>query len=535
MKTRERFNPMFHWNSISVGLPFFVIVSLLLPANLDAQVDKSTPKNKAVKKNDSEDKDKEKPSEKKPEYLLIRGADILTVTQGRIRQGSILVKDGKIEAVGKSIDVPEGAEILDASGKTICPGFVAITMSGIGIRSTPSGSNKLQDAIDPYDQNMKYALGIGITTGCVQLSTSSSRRFGRNPGEPDDIFPGLETPMEEFLTEQMIDYGDPNTALCPCCGLPVLPTEPIDPVRPSTAKPRKMSVIKLAYGNVESIVSKENVFYNPAPGSLNGALNRHNWRLEIKKAKDAIKAEKDAVSKKTTTSTSKSGSGSKSSSSSKSSSTTKRTTSSKPKANADVVALLKGETRMRVRCDAYDEISDLAAMAQLYGYDLVVEGGTEAWVAVDQISKAGVSVIYTPRRRRTPVDGRRDSSGSNFVSPLIFEEAGIPFAITPLSSSISMGGLAGRDLTSLPLEAAFAIRGGASEKTALESLTITPARMMGMEDKIGSIEVGKDADLLILNGEPLDYKTYVEQAVVAGKVCYDRAKDRVFPVYPRED
>lgn len=190
---------------------------------------------------------------------------------------------------------------------------------------------------------------------------------------------------------------------------------------------------------------------------------------------------------------------------------------------------------MRVRCDAYDEIADLAQMAEQFGYQLIVEGGTEAWVASDQISKAGVSVIYTPRRRREPVDGRRNSSGSNFESPAIFEEAGIPFAINALSSSISMGGLAGRDLTSLPLEAAFAIRGGASEKSALESLTITPARMMGMEDQIGSIEVGKDADLLILNGEPLDYKTYVEQAIVAGKVSYDRGKDRVYPVYPRED
>ncbi|MCP4891987.1 MAG: amidohydrolase family protein, partial [Planctomycetaceae bacterium] len=63
---------------------------------------------------------------------------------------------------------------------------------------------------------------------------------------------------------------------------------------------------------------------------------------------------------------------------------------------------------------------------------------------------------------------------------------------------------------------------------------ITPARMLGLEDRIGSIEIGKDADILILNGPPLDYRTYVEQAIVDGKVCYDRAKDRVYPVFDRK-
>ena len=94
-------------------------------------------------------------------------------------------------------------------------------------------------------------------------------------------------------------------------------------------------------------------------------------------------------------------------------------------------------------------------------------------------------------------------------------------------------GLAGRDLTSLPLEAAFAVRGGASEKTALASITLTPAKMLGMDDRIGSIEAGKDADILILSGSPLDYRTYVEQAIVNGHLCYDRAADRVYPVFER--
>ncbi len=476
----------------------------------------------------------------KPEVMVIVNGDIHTVAGPVVRKGTILIEDGKIKEIGQSVKIPDDAKVIDAAGKIVTPGFVAVNMSRVGIGQNPSGKDKLIDGLNPFDRNLKYALGVGITSGCIEIATGGGRRGRRAEGAPAEMYPGLEEPIEEYVTEAMMDYGDLNTSLCPCCGLPVLPTEPITSTPPAAPKPRKMAALKLSYSNLDSMLMSEDVFYSVSPGALNGALAKHNFRKNLKIAREAIEAEKKSASaKKTTSSTAKTAS-SKSAGASKSSSanakskkpTTKKP--KKPKADPNLIKLLKGEIAMLVRANTVDEINNMVDLSMEQGYDLVIQGGIEAWVVADKLGAAGVGVIYTPRTRRRARKGREDETGSFVESPRIFQDKGIPFSLATLSSSISMNGLAGRDLTSLPLEAAFAVRGGADEQTALKAMTITPAKMLGLDDRIGSLEEGKDADILILNGSPLDYRTYVEQAIVAGKVAYDRQKDKVYPLHEHQ-
>lgn len=482
--------------------------------------------------------DDKKEDDKKAKITAIVGGDIHTVTGPVVRKGTILIEEGKIKEIGQSVEVPEDATVIDASGKIITPGFVAISMSRVGVDRSPSGKEKLEDGLDPFDRNLKYSLGVGITSGGVEFSAGGGRRRRRAEGAPVEMYPGLEDPIEEFVTEEMMDFGDLDTSLCPCCGLPVLPTEPITAAPPAAPKPSNVAVLKMSYGDLDSMLMKENTFYSVSPGALSGALAKHNFRRNLEIAREAIEAEKKSSTEKKTTSKSKTASAtSKKSADSKAdakSKSTKKPTSKKPKADPNLVKLLKGEIAMLVRANTVDEIDDMVDLSMEQGYDLVIQGGIEAWVLADKLGAAGVGVIYTPRSRRRARKGQENETGSFVESPRIFQEKGIPFALSTLSSSISMNGLAGRDLTSLPLEAAFAVRGGADERTALEAMTITPARMMGMEDRIGSLEEGKDADILILNGSPLDYRTYVEQAIVAGKVAYDRQKDKVYPLHDRQ-
>ena len=490
----------------------------------------------------AEDKSPEKDEKKdKKELVAIVGGDIHTVTGPVVRKGTILVEDGKIKEIGQSVKIPEDAKVIDAKGKTVTPGFVAINMTRVGVGQTPSGKEKLGDSLNPFDRNLKYALGVGITSGCIELSSGDRRRGRRAEGSPREIYPGLEEPVEEFVTESMMDFGDLNTSLCPCCGLPVLPTEPITTQPPAAPQPRKMAALKMSFGNLDSMLMSEDTFYSVSPGALNGALAKHNFRKNLKIAREAIEAEKKAAAEKKTTSRSQSSSNSKSATDKKPASTadtkaksTNKPTVKKPKADPVLIKLLKGEVAMLVRANTVDEINDMVDLSMEQGYDLVIQGGIEAWVLADKLGAAGVGVIYTPRSRRRARKGREDETGSFVESPGIFQDKGIPFSVATLSSSISMNGLAGRDLTSLPLEAAFAVRGGADERTALKSITITPAKMLGLDDRIGSIEEGKDADILILNGSPLDYRTYVEQAIVAGKVAYDRQKDKVYPLHEHQ-
>lgn len=461
------------------------------------------------KADDKESKDSKEKDKKK--ITAIVGGDIHTVSREVIRAGVILIEDGKISAVGQGIEVPEGAEVVDAKGMQITPGFVAIEMSGVGVGSSGGSNNKTADSLDPFDRNVTLSLGVGITTGCVTTGSSGRGRFRA----PDENFLGLEPDAEQLLSkvdEAELNYGVAES-LCPCCGLPILPTDPITDPQPSEIRATSTAVIKMSFGSLDGMLVKEDAFYDLNRGALTGALNRHTWREQIAKTKKYI--EDQAAHEKAV----REG---------------KKVNPPRKTVSDDLIRLVKGESRLRIGAESASEIRDMIELAEELGYKLTLQGVSEAWLVPDLLAENDVSVSFTPRSRRRSRLGEEETSGSWVEMPRVLEESGVPFAIAALSSSISLNGLAGRDLTSLPLEAAFAVRGGSSEAEALKAITITPAKMLGLEDRIGTIEVGKDADLLILDGSPLDYRTYVQTAYVNGRVAYKRDADRAYPVFEKE-
>ena len=472
------------------------------------------------KKSDRDSKDQDAEEESKTEVdeslLAIRGGDIFTVTQGTIRDGVILIRDGKIERIGQRIEIPEDAQVIDASGMKITPGLIALSMSRVGLGST--GSSEYADALDPFDRNVEYSLAVGITTGCVQVTSGGrGRRFSELAPEDfprDERFVGLDPDLEQAMGSKLRflrDIGE-YESVCECCGLPILPTEPIVPPQPTPIRPQKNVALKMSFGSLDGMLVAQDVFVDLTPGALYSAENQKEWRDLLAKARKYL-ADKEAHEK----------------------AVAKGSKDRPPRKTVadEILKLVRNEASLRIRAEEESEIRGLVELAQELEYGLVIEGASESWLLPDLLAKSNTSVVITPRRIRQPSFGKENESGSWIETPQLLEETGVQFGIATLSNSMSLNGLAGRDLSSLPLEAAFAVRGGASEAEVLAALTIHPATMMGLEDRIGSLEEGKDADLLILNGSPLDFRTYVQTAIVNGRVAYERNEAKVLPVYDR--
>jgi imidazolonepropionase-like amidohydrolase len=448
---------------------------------------------------------------KPPSVTAIVGADVYTVTHGVIRNGVIIIQAGRILKVSQDAVVPEGATVLHAEGKIVTPGFVTVSASGVGLAGAgrggaggqprPGGNqpdqSRLADSLNPFDRNILFCLASGITTASVEVSGGAGGRFGRDPADDPD-----------------------GTNVCPCCGMTFLPTEPITPAIPTERNPRRSAVLKMTYGELGPMLAKESPFYHLPAGAFAGPLNRHRWRETVKRAREYLK-EQAAAAAAAESGDDPGGFGGPGGMGARA-------------VPAEVLQLVQHKIPLRTDASSVEQIRDMIALAKELDYDLVLDSVQEAWLVAGELASAKVQTVLTPRSRRRPQPGREDTTGSSIETSGALEKAGVAFAVAPLGLSVSLDGIPGRDLTSLPLEAAFAVRGGASEQTALAALTIVPARMLGLADRIGSIEEGKDADLLILSGPPLDYRTAVEKALVAGKVYYDRGRDRIYPDGPQK-
>ena len=187
---------------------------------------------------------------------------------------------------------------------------------------------------------------------------------------------------------------------------------------------------------------------------------------------------------------------------------------------ADYLKLLQGTRTARLVANTVQEIRDACGLAAQFGFPLVIDGGREAWIVADEIARAGAKLIITPRRKAYRDRSRNAPSGWTIENARILHDHGVCFAVLPAGRGISLGGITGRDLMALPMEAAFAVRGGLSDEDALRAVTVDAARVLGLEHRIGSIEKGKDGDFVVCRGELLHYETLVEYTVVNGRVVW---------------
>jgi hypothetical protein len=189
-------------------------------------------------------------------------------------------------------------------------------------------------------------------------------------------------------------------------------------------------------------------------------------------------------------------------------------------------------------CTVYDleSIRTLLELRKDYPFQLVLTNMDEGWKMARELAGFDVPVMVKTRGPDfffdldAPVLG--DKNMIPILRPATYAASGVRVAILPYRGGVSLDGLAGRDLTSLAFEAAFAVRGGLDEDLAFRGITLEPARMLKIDDRVGSLEVGKDADVLIWSGHPLHYRSFVKKAWINGKIYYEKEKSLLFKDVP---
>ena len=392
-----------------------------------------------------------------PEAVLIQGATLWTSgPQGILEEADLLVRRGKIAALGPGLEVPRGAVVVDGRGKHVTPGLVDahshIAIDG-GVNETSrtiTAEVRIQDVLDPSDIALYRQLAGGVTTS--HLLHGSANAIG---GQSAVIKLRWGAAAEELLFE----------------GAP--------------------AGIKLALGEnprkVGSRSPKPNHFPATRPGveqlmreRFTAALDyRRRWREhgEGKAARGAPPPRRDLQLEA-------------------------------------LVEVLEGRRQVHAHSYRADEILMLLALAEDFGFKIaVLQHAFEAYKVADEIAAHGAAI----------------STSSDWWAYKYEVVDAIPFNAAlahergVLVSLSSDSGELGRRLN---LEAAKTIRyGGMEPQEALKMVTANPAIQLGVGDRIGTLEPGKDADFVLWSASPLSTVARCEQTWIDGRRYFDRQED----------
>ena len=382
--------------------------------------------------------------------LAVINGRIITMAGADIDKGTVLIEDGKIKEVGKDVEIPEVAEILDVSGKIVMPGFIDAHCH-VGIleetyRIEGDDVNEMTDpvtphlraidAINPEDQGFADALEGGVTT--VVTGPGSGNVIG---GE------NLAMKTSGSIIDHMV--------LKSPVGVKVAFGE--NPKRVyGGGKKSPMTRMATAALLRESLVKAQNYLRKLEMGAQDpDKLPDRDLRMET------------------------------------------------------LVRVLQGQLPLRAHAHRADDIMTAIRVADEFGVKIIIEHCTEGFKIADELARRRIPAITGPALTGRSKVELKDRTNANAG---ILSRAGVKVAIMTDHPVIP--------INYLSLSAALAVKAGMEETEALKAITIYAAEIIGLAERIGSIEKGKDADLIIMNGHPLEIKTKIEHVIIDGKTAY---------------
>lgn len=176
-----------------------------------------------------------------------------------------------------------------------------------------------------------------------------------------------------------------------------------------------------------------------------------------------------------------------------------------------LVKALRREIKVKAHAHRSDDILTAIRIGREFNLDLTLEHCTEGYIILDRLAREQLPVTLGPLLSdRSKIELGR----MTFEAPAMFERAGVKFALMTDSPVIPEQYLA--------VEAAICVRNGLSEEGALKAITINAAEAIGLADRVGSLEVGKDADVCLYDAHPLDARAHVTHSIVNGEVAFER-------------
>ncbi len=397
--------------------------------------------------------------------VVVKAKTMHTMAGEAVTDGVVVVVDGKITAVGPASRVDIPAELRTFETEVLTPGFVDVrsTLGLSGAYNSNVGpvrdqdqletSNPIQpelraiDAYNPREELIEYARGFGVTT----LHT------GHGPGA---LISG-----QTFVAKTRGDT-----------------------VEDAIVEPIKMLAVSLS--------GLSSQFQTPGTRPKGMAM----LRGALFEAREY--AEKKAASEGSGDDQGDDGAAGEGEEDKKASPAPPRNLSQDVLADA-----LAGEITMMIRANSATDIAAALRLQREFGFEMVIDGGAEAYLMLDEIKEAGVPVFLHPARARLP--------NKTFEIAMILRDAGIPFAVqTGHEAYVPKTRV-------LVFETAHYAAYGLEQSEALAAITIDSAKLLGIDDRVGSLEVGKDGDLVLFDGDPFEYLTKVCGVIIEGEVMME--------------
>lgn len=375
--------------------------------------------------------------------IAITGGTVYTLgPAGKIEHGTVIIKDGKIAAVGADLAVPAGARVIDATGKVVTPGIID-PQSQFGV-----------DEVDQVNETQDQAL----------TSTRYSAAF--------DVAEGI----------------NPRSVL--------IPVNRVEGVTRAVVAPNSGTSVFAGRGAVISLMGEDGYLLKDpvalfvtlgeagkklAGGARSGSLLVLREALQDARDYGANRAAYDKAGRRAYSLT-----------------------------RMDLEALqpvVNGQMPVVVSVDRASDIQAVLKLAAEFKLRLVISGGAEAWMVADDLAKAKVPVILNPTR---DLPEAFESLNATLEDAARLQKAGVLIAFETGDSHKSWN---------VKQMAGNASANGLPWLEAVKAITVNPARIYGLDKSVGTLETGKDADLVVWSGDPLELTTFADAVFIRGRAA----------------